>query len=77
VGTPKKQPLAAAAGFQLQRYTAWKPSGRAQLFLHRVPFFFAAIADGWPLMFAISTWNKVGLGHMTDNGECFHQHHFQ
>ena len=70
-GSPKRPPVASAAGFKLQSYTTWTPSGRPQLFPHRMPFFFSAIADGWPLMFAISTWSKVGYGHMTANGECF------
>ena len=69
--TSKGKPAAApASGFRMAHYERVAQEATEDPFPHRTPFFFAALADGWPLMFAVKVWSKVGRGRLSVDGKC-------
>ena len=71
-GSRAKPPPASVAGFSFQARMAASTGPETERFAHGVPFFIAALTDGWPLLFAIKTWSKVQEGSFSEDGTCVH-----
>ena len=72
VGARWKPKQASIIGFGLKAQMDTEPRGETEHFAHRVPFFIAALSDGWPLMFALKSWSSIGKGRFAENGLCVH-----
>ena len=72
VGARWKPKQASIIGFGLKAQMDTEPRGETEHFAHRVPFFIAALFDGWPLMFTLKPWSSIGKGRFAENGLCVH-----
>jgi hypothetical protein len=76
VGLPSaarwKPKTSSVVGFNFKSLMEAAPGAGVERFAHRVPFFIAPLADGWPLMFAIKAWSRVHDGRFSDDGRCVH-----
>ena len=67
-----KPKSASVVGFNFKSLMEAAPLAATEPFAHRVPFFIAALSDGWPLMFAIKAWSHIGRGKFSEDGRCVH-----
>ena len=70
VGARWKPKQASVIGYGFKALMDTEPRGVTEHFAHRVPFFIAALSDGWPLMFALKAWSSIGKGRFAENGLC-------
>ena len=73
IGGPELYAIAAPPlpAFDPDELRALASQGPASAFEHRLPFFFAALACGWPLQVALDLFGTLGEGAYTENGCCF------
>ena len=73
IGGPELYAIAAPPlpAFDPDELCALSSQGPVSAFEHRLPFFFAALACGWPLQVALDLFGSLGEGAYTENGCCF------